>query len=1099
MSGMSRKVFRDAEQDVRVRKGNGKRVLSANSSDSGSDASVLSGSSASSDDQRDVRRSRIRSGSVARHRQPVDDYSSSSEDEESSYSEEESISIASTKSSNDVSEVISEELSEELSQEYSDDGDYSVENGSYAANAVANAVEKTRRKGASRLVVQASLAMARRKKDSPQVKSQLDTLKEVDYNDGATLLYKHIENCRWKEAAELCRSKPSEARTWVFRTDKKKQIVWRMLPIHTAILYRSPVYVLLALIEAHPDGAKQTDGKKMLPLHMACRVLCKEDTVRTLLKVYPGAIKEKDSKGRLPKDFLTDANANISESKVLQKVNSRHRKNLLRILKSFEASNERQNRSSSNSVSSGRWSRNIDDRSVGSNRFDDRSVRSNRFENRSVAGSVRSRQSRSHSVSASRNQNSPGRMNSIPRSPKHTVQSTPPRGRNALPPVGRSPSVARSASRARSVSRSNGRHENDERSVSSRPRQVVVTQDDVSVMSMGNSFEDDNNYENDDDDVSRVSGYSRLSKSSRRSVSSRRSRGAGSISRVARKPRGPIEPELEPETELDQNTSNIEIEEIVIENEKGSYETDDEEYEDIPDGPLYLLWKDIESIHPPKAEYYNDTLGNRIKNETDFQKVTSDEALQKLKLFDPPQELQKLMALISSENSDNEFMDKVRMMTSGSRAPLPATGSARRVNACGALRALSKNTKNRMRLGRTNGVISCLLKVISDKNATDEERFRCINTLMFLCVPKQNLDAIFNADPQLLDVLSMALNDVDSRVRYNSSTCLFLLSKSENNKRFIASSKELMSNLIEIAYLEDGEAEVDDDVSVDGSLGQQFANLGSPSGIRVQGAPATDAESMRGCRLNAIKVFLSISKSQEGSRILIDNKKLMSLLGNISGTMSADENTLCMAIFTNLSRDPVNLEKLGKISNLLDILARGMRSRSIECRKCAVLTVQNLSCVLSFRRRLGADPYLLENLCTHALGETTDENSLVKDIKLAAIHSLRNLSAEPCNLVSIADTPGLVAAMMLAATTDIKPEVSISNTEEKENACDDTEHDKNNEKRNTEVMKYAACDGLAALSHWMNVVADVCIESNEIRMKGRNLASMKVSGWNVWE
>jgi len=1087
VSGHSRKAFRDEYDDEYegiTRKGNGKHMLPAKSSESGSEPSMSSSSSASFEDRRDVRRSRNRSGSVARSRQAVDEYSSSSEED----SEEESVSIATTNSENS-------EVSEELSEELSDDGDYSVGNGSYAANAVARAVEKTRKNGASRLVVQASLALVRRKKDSPQMRSQSETLKEVDYGDGATLLYKHIENCRWKEAAELCRSKPSEARTWVFRTDKKKQIVWRLLPIHTAILYKSPVYVLLALIEAHPDGVKQTDGKKMLPLHMACRVLCKEDIVRTLLKSYPGAIKEKDAKGRVPKDLLSDANANTSESKVLQKVNSRHRKKLLRILKVFEATSERQNHSSSNSVSSGRWSRNADDRSIVSNRFD----------NRSVAGSVRSRHSRS--VSVSRDQNSRGRTNSIPRAPGNIGNSSSPqRVRNALPPAGRSPSVSRSVSRGRSVSqtrissgspqrsRSVGRHEMDNRSLASAPKHVIAAEDNVSVISMDNSIDN-----HDDDDVSRVSGFSRLSRTSRRgdaaSVTSRRSRGLGSIARVARKPRGPVEPEPEPDT------SNIEIEEIVIEDGKGSDVTDyeEDEDEDIPDGPLYLLWKDIESIYPPKPEHFSDSLTHENKDEADAQQMTSDDALQKIKLFDPPQELQKLMALISSENSDNEFMDKVRMMTAGSRAPLPATGSARRVNACGALRALSKNTKNRMRLGRTNGVVSCLLKVISDKNATDEERFRCINTLMFLCVPRQNLEAIFNADPNLLEVLSTALNDVDSRVRYNSSTCLFLLSKSESNKCFIASNEETISNLIEIADLGEDGPEVNDDISVDGSLGQQFANLGSPSGIRVQGAPATDAESMRGCRLNAIKVFLSLSKSKDGARILMNNNELMSLLGSISGTMTADENTLCMAIFTNLSRDAVNLEKLGRISNLFDILARGMRSRSIECRKCAVLTVQNLSCDISFRRRLGTDSILLENLSAHALGENNDESNVVKEIKLAAIHSLRNLSAEPCNLVSITDTPGLVAAMMLAVTTEVESDVSSSKSEEKENTDDSTTKDnKINEKRDAQVMKYAASDGLAALSHWMTVVADVCIESNEIRMKGRTLASMKVSGWNVW-
>jgi hypothetical protein len=50
-----------------------------------------------------------------------------------------------------------------------------------------------------------------------------------------------------------------------------------------------------------------------------------------------------------------------------------------------------------------------------------------------------------------------------------------------------------------------------------------------------------------------------------------------------------------------------------------------------------------------------------------------------------------------------------------------------------------------------------------------------------------------------------------------------------------------------------------------------------------------------------------------------------------------------------------------------------------------------------------------------------------------------------------------------------------------------------------EMAQYIACDTLAAMSQWLDSVADTCIEKNEINLNGRNLVSMRVSTWNQWE
>ena len=107
----------------------------------------------------------------------------------------------------------------------------------------------------SRLLVIANKAFQRRKKESPlfQKKLVIMNLADVSYKDGPTKLYKHVENHRWREAVECCKNHDVETKIWVYRKDKRgNKMLWRMLLLHTAVLYRAPVYVILDLIESNP-------------------------------------------------------------------------------------------------------------------------------------------------------------------------------------------------------------------------------------------------------------------------------------------------------------------------------------------------------------------------------------------------------------------------------------------------------------------------------------------------------------------------------------------------------------------------------------------------------------------------------------------------------------------------------------------------------------------------------------------------------------------------------------------------------------------------------------------------------------------------------
>ena len=87
---------------------------------------------------------------------------------------------------------------------------------------------------------------------------------ECDYDRTPTQLYKLIEHKKWDAAITRAQSCPEEAATWVCRRDGKKggageQIRWRLLPLHATCVFRSPLSLIEALIEAYPDGTQMKD------------------------------------------------------------------------------------------------------------------------------------------------------------------------------------------------------------------------------------------------------------------------------------------------------------------------------------------------------------------------------------------------------------------------------------------------------------------------------------------------------------------------------------------------------------------------------------------------------------------------------------------------------------------------------------------------------------------------------------------------------------------------------------------------------------------------------------------------------------------------
>jgi ankyrin repeat protein len=138
---------------------------------------------------------------------------------------------------------------------------------------------------------------------------------EVDYDEGATELYRRIEARDWDNAMARLESHAFEAKTWVSRKENTtEKIRWRLLPIHATCIFRAPLALIEALIDIYSDGPQMKDDQGMLPLHLACRNGASKGVVLTLLNAFPDSHKIKDRKGRTAINLVETSSSQNAEA-----------------------------------------------------------------------------------------------------------------------------------------------------------------------------------------------------------------------------------------------------------------------------------------------------------------------------------------------------------------------------------------------------------------------------------------------------------------------------------------------------------------------------------------------------------------------------------------------------------------------------------------------------------------------------------------------------------------------------------------------------------------------------------------------------------------
>jgi hypothetical protein len=162
---------------------------------------------------------------------------------------------------------------------------------------------------------------------------------ECDYDQNPTVLYQAIEAKQWDYAVSLMTNKVNNvddynddehdddhdeeepSSTWVVRKEVNGKLRWRLLPLHAAVIFGSPLKLVELLLLDYPLAAQCKDDRGMLPLHLAFRKEACWDIIEELLTAYPLAVFMTDRKGRTP------LKCGVSKSLLLQNNNNTNKGN----------------------------------------------------------------------------------------------------------------------------------------------------------------------------------------------------------------------------------------------------------------------------------------------------------------------------------------------------------------------------------------------------------------------------------------------------------------------------------------------------------------------------------------------------------------------------------------------------------------------------------------------------------------------------------------------------------------------------------------------------------------------------------------------------
>ena len=148
--------------------------------------------------------------------------------------------------------------------------------------------------------------------------------KALDYELESVLLYRAIDTKEWKLATRCLKADPNEAQIWVYRLDKKGEVLWKFLPLHAACFSGAPGDLVKELVSAYPESVKCKVHGSKLPIHIACETGAHRDVVVSLLEEYPDSLCALDCNGKTPLE-LCKSGSNKNKAQIMKILTKRSR------------------------------------------------------------------------------------------------------------------------------------------------------------------------------------------------------------------------------------------------------------------------------------------------------------------------------------------------------------------------------------------------------------------------------------------------------------------------------------------------------------------------------------------------------------------------------------------------------------------------------------------------------------------------------------------------------------------------------------------------------------------------------------------------------
>lgn len=438
----------------------------------------------------------------------------------------------------------------------------------------------------------------------------------------------------------------------------------------------------------------------------------------------------------------------------------------------------------------------------------------------------------------------------------------------------------------------------------------------------------------------------------------------------------------------------------------------------------------------------------------------------KNRMKDPTKNLTELMEAIASP--PNGLFDRHYMV--------------RRKNACGALKVLTANASHRVNICWTLGVLPALTSVLEDSGLDTlknkflnvsirreffEARKRALSSLVYLAIPQNNKLPIFHC-PRLVASLVRVIEQDDGEARRSCCAVLAHLSKSKENRLIMAQVPGLIDAITAVIEPKDNYLGSDEDFlssqSADSELFEIFDRLSNEdiemsiseksheqtmSEERVTSEDVAELSAtydedpdpfLHGARQNVFALLSHLVKEKDNAYIIARHAYHVSVLVAITKLQESSSQDFGLKLLAHLSRHRSNSKILVfKMKDVVPAIVFATNSNNDESRKYAFYTIQNFSQDKPCRQQLASIDNLLQSVCRCI------HNAKDPEEKLAALHTLKNLTDEPANLIPMTNAPECFATLIQVA-----------------HANDDSV---------TEMMRYVSCDALATLSHWFRSIA----------------------------